>query len=377
MKVVIQVGGKFHAVNLAVELHRRGVLERILTTKGWYVRSVLPEEKWTALPAAELFGMLVRKVGWLRERGYYSYVKDNLFDALARRALPPCDVFHAWGNYALASMAVVRRYGASVVIERGSTHPHYQDAILREEFERFSVPVSRAHPQIIAKGLEEMEKADAVVIPSEFVRRSFLAQGFPEEKLQLIPYGADLERFRAEEGDKLDPIFRVLFVGNVGIQKGVHYLLEAWKRCAFPDAELLFVGRVDEGMAPVLRRYEGLFRHIPHIPHEKLPPIYRQASLFVLPSLQEGSALVTYEAMACGLPVLVSENTGSVARDGKDGWVVPIRDTEALVERLHWAREHREELTAMGRSARDHVGQYTWSRYADRVMDLYHRLRGV
>jgi glycosyltransferase involved in cell wall biosynthesis len=369
VKVVISVGGRFHAIQLAEQLHARGHLERIITTKSWYVRSLFPSRKWTAIPAPEYIGMLVRSVPLLRHRGWYSYVKDNLFDALARKYIPACDVFHAWGNYALISMPYARRRGAAVIIERGSTHPYYQDEILREEYERFGIRAERAHPQIIEKGLREIDLADRVIIPSEFVRRTFVEQGFPAEKLAVIPYGFNPEHFHV--GEKRDGVFRVLFVGNISVQKGVHYLLEAWERLQLRNAELVFIGTVEPELKPLLDRHAARITLRGHVKHEELHREYAQASVFVLPSLQEGSALVTYEAMACGLPLLVSENTGSIARDGEHGFVIPIRNADVLAEKLQWLYEHPGEAGAMGRQGREYAQQFTWSRYAGEVMEVY------
>ena len=258
------------------------------------------------------------------------------------------------------------------MIERGSTHPHYQDAILREEFERFGVEIERAHPQIIRKGLREIDAADRVIIPSEFVRRTFVENGVPEKKLTVIPYGFNPTDF--QPGEKKDNVFRVLFVGNIGIQKGVHYLLEAWERLALPNAELHFIGKVEEGMQPLLDRHASRIILRGHVKHEELQKEYAQASVFVLPSLQEGSALVTYEAMACGLPMLVSENTGSVVRDGKDGFVIPIRSVDAIIEKLQWMHDHPDDAAAMGVSAAEYIQEFTWDRYARRVIEVYHEL---
>lgn len=374
MNVVISVGGRFHAVELARQLERRGMLETIITTKAWYVRDVLPRRRWHAIPAPELIGAAARLVPALRARGYYSWLKDNLFDGFARRYIPPCDIFHAWGNYALYSMPRARERGARVVIERGSTHPYTQDAILAEECRRHGVRVERAHPQIIAKGLREIEEADAVVIPSDFVRRSFLEHGAPAAKLAMIPYGFAPEQFRPAE--KRDGVFRVLFVGNVSIQKGAHYLLEAWKRLALPGAELRFVGRVEADMKPVLDRYAGLFTHTAHVRHDAIAREYAAASVFVLPSLQEGSALVTYEAMACGLPLIVTDHCGGVLRDGVDGFVLPVRDSERLAEAIAWCHANPDGARAMGEAGRAYVQQFTWDRYAASVVDVYRRVLG-
>ena len=369
MKVVISVGGRFHAIQLAEQLYSRGQLTRIITTKSWYVRSLFPAKYWTAIPAPEYLGMLVRAIPALRRGGWYSYVKDNLFDALSRKYIPACDIFHAWGNYALISMPYARRAGAAVVIERGSTHPYYQDAILKEEYERFGIQAERAHPQIIEKGLKEIELADKVIIPSEFVRRTFVAQGIPEAKLAVIPYGFNPSHFHPEE--KRDKVFRVLFVGNISVQKGVHYLLEAWERLALPNAELVFIGTVENELRPLLDKHASRIILRGHVKHEDLYKEYSQASVFVLPSLQEGSALVTYEAMACGLPLLVSENTGSIATDGEHGYIVPIRSADAIADKLQWMYDHPEEAAAMGRQGRDFVQDFTWSRYTDSVIEVY------
>jgi len=372
VKVVISVGGRFHAVQLAEQLYSRGYLARIITTKSWYVRSLFPSRYWTAIPAPEYIGTLVRSIPLLRRGGWYSYVKDNLFDALSRKYIPPCDIYHAWGNYALISMPYARQRGAAVVIERGSTHPYYQDAILREEYERFGVHAERAHPQIIEKGLKEIELADRVIIPSEFVYRTFVAQGVPAEKLAVIPYGFNPSHFHPEE--KRDEVFRVLFVGNISVQKGVHYLLEAWERLALPNAELVFIGTVEQELRPLLAKHASRIVLRGHVKHEDLYKEYSRASVFMLPSLQEGSALVTYEAMACGLPLLVSENTGSIAIDGEHGFVVPIRSADAISEKLQWMYDHPDEARAMGTRGREYVQGFTWSRYADSVIDVYRGL---
>jgi len=372
MNVLISVGGRFHAIELAANLYRRGMLARIITTKSWYCRNIFPEDYYRTLPLPELAGAVVRKIAPLRKRGYYSFIKDNLFDAAARKYIISCDIFHAWGNYALASIPVARNYHARVVIERGSTHPWYQDRILQEECEKFNVTIERAHPQIIEKGLREIEEADAVIIPSDFVYRSFAEMDTDMSKLHVIPYGVDTESF--SPGEKPDEVFRVLFIGNIGIQKGVHYLLEAWKQLKLKNAELRLVGRIERDMEAVLTDYRGLFSHKSYVPHEQIQREFHRASVFVLPSLQEGSALVTYEAMACGLPSIVSENTGSVLRDGQDGFVIPIRDVEALKVKLLYLYENPEVGKEMGKSAEHYVRQFTWERYTDGVVAVYKNL---
>ena len=152
--------------------------------------------------------------------------------------------------------------------------------------------------------------------------------------------------------------------------------MQAWQELALPNAELVLIGRIEEEMKPVLKKYEGTFTYRGHVKHEELYKEYGNASVFVLPSLQEGSALVTYEAMACGLPLIVSENTGSVVRDGKDGYILPIRDVEGLKEKLTLFYENREQAAQMGDAAHEYVQQFSWAAYADRVMGVYREITG-
>ncbi len=166
----------------------------------------------------------------------------------------------------------------------------------------------------------------------------------------------------------------MLFVGNIGIQKGVHYLLEAWSSLNLKNSELVFIGQIQDEIKPILSKYEGKYIWRGHVKHEELYKEYSNASVFILPSLQEGSALVTYEAMACGIPLIVSENTGSIVRDGFDGFIIPIRDVDAIKEKIIWFFEHPDEMKIMGTNARGYVQNFTWERYADEVIKVYREL---
>ncbi|MCS6943797.1 MAG: glycosyltransferase family 4 protein, partial [Geminocystis sp.] len=163
-----------------------------------------------------------------------------------------------------------------------------------------------------------------------------------------IPYGFNPERFFVKEVEERR--FRILFVGIIGFRKGVYYLLEAFRQLQLKDAELILVSPVEDDFKPILAKYEGLFHYIHSLPNEQVSQIYHRSSVFILPSLIEGSAIVTYEAMASGLPVIVSENTGAIARDGKDGFIVPIRNVEALKEKIITLYENGDMRHEMGKS---------------------------
>jgi starch synthase len=161
----------------------------------------------------------------------------------------------------------------------------------------------------------------------------------------------------------------VLFVGHLSQRKGIGYLLEAFRSLKLPNAELVLMGGLAGG-GQGLAKYRDSFRHVAPVPHAELPEYYQQADIFVLPSLYEGSALVIYEALASGLPVITTPNSGSVVRDGMEGFVVPIRDARAVAEKIARLYEDRALCQATGAQARRRAEEFPWSAYRRRLAEF-------
>ncbi len=174
-------------------------------------------------------------------------------------------------------------------------------------------------------------------------------------------------------GPKPDDIFRVIFVGALSLQKGLQYLLEGFKLADLPHdkAELLLVGVPFPDARAFLPKYEGLYRRLKFVSHSELARVYQSGSVFAMPSLQDGFGMVVYEAAACGLPVIISENVGAAVRDGQEGFVVPIRSPEAIAEKLRYLYTHPEERARMGQAAHDYVQQFTWGYYQQELVQHY------
>jgi glycosyltransferase involved in cell wall biosynthesis len=217
----------------------------------------------------------------------------------------------------------------------------------------------------------ECEFADRILVGSTFAAMTFIEEGFPAEKMVIIPYGSDLERFSPGQREmKQGETFRVLFVGSIVQRKGISYLLRAYQRFKGPNTELVLVGNYPDDSSPFSPFCED-FKHIPHVPQADLPKIYRSADVFVFPSLLEGMGLVVLEAMASGLPVITTPNgPGDLVRDGVDGFIVPIRDVDAIVEKLEYLRAHSEERLRMGQNARERAKMFTWEHYRTKVTDF-------
>ncbi|NEP28975.1 MAG: glycosyltransferase family 4 protein [Moorea sp. SIO3I6] len=209
---------------------------------------------------------------------------------------------------------------------------------------------------------QEIQLADHIFVASSITKQSLLDVGVKPEKITVIPYGSPIDYFHPKP--KTDKTFRALFIGRVGPRKGVHYLLPAWQQLQLPEAELMMVG-INEFPETWLTPYREIFRYVPSVPHASLNQYYSTANVFVFPSLVEGFGLVLLEAMACGIPVITTPNTAGpdIITDGLEGFIIPIRDIEAIKEKLEWCYRHPQELAEMGRAARRKAEQLTWGLY--------------
>ncbi len=373
-KVIYSFGNKFAGAGIgtiafyeARELYRHGLIERILC--GAYAPTEIPAE---VIRAIGTLNRLLCKLASLEPSGWLWYVQAVLYDAWAARYVTPASLFHVWGGYGSQSLRCAKTQGMTTVVQIASSHPNFQNRLMREEFARWG-QTWRVWDAGVARTLREIEQADYILIPSDFVRESFLAEGVPESKLIHAPFGVDVSRFTPAKTSEGRP-FRAVFVGQVGLRKGVPYLLEAWKRLGWRDAELWLVGRVLPEIKEVLKGYADLpgvrimgFLGTP-------AAAYQQADIFVFPSIEEGSALVTYEAMACGLPVVTTPNAGSPVRDGVEGFIVPIRDPDALAARMERLRADVRLRQELGRAARIRAEEFTWERHGERMCSAYSAL---
>ena len=378
MKVIISVPGKFHAFDLGRELMKRNCLEELITAfpKRKAGEYGIPRDKIVSLMAPEAIFRVWRKLPPFIRRIYNPhYLVSSVYDGLAARNLRSADVCVAWAGYALKTLTEAKKRGMAVVLERGSSHIEYQTRISKEEYETFGANVRLAHPKIIEKELREYETADRIAVPSSFVKKTFIEKGIPEEKLIYVPYGVDLSVFR--QAPKEDGVFRVVFAGGMSLRKGVHYLLRAFAELRLPNAELMLIGGMNDEIKPFFKKYEGSFTYMGRRPQAELYRHFSNGSVFVIASIEEGLALVIPQAMACGLPVIATTNTGAedVVRDGTEGFIISIRDVEALKEKIMYLYEHPEERNRMSASARERVSSsFTWDDYGTKIVEEYNHL---
>ncbi len=369
MRAIYSIGARFAgggigtiAYHGARSLYRQGALQQLLCGSCRATEIGQATIRSLGLPSRAL-----RKLAAYDRSRWLWYLEGLLYDAWASRQLQPADLLFVWCSYGLRSLRRAKVLGMVTVVQCASTHPRFQDRLLREEYARWGL--SFAQPQAtVRRATAEIARADRILVPSDWVSRSFQSEGLSSVRLVQVPFGADTGRYMPAAEREPHP-FRVLFVGQVGIRKGVPDLLQAWQRLGWKDAELWLLGRVEPGAARILRRWAGLpgVRYIAHTPEPVA--LYQQADVFAFPSIEEGSALVTYEALACGLPAVTTANAGSVVRDGREGFIVPARDPDAVARRLEQLRGDDGLRREMGRAARERAEQYTWERAGDELCE--------
>lgn len=277
-------------------------------------------------------------------------------DGASRGPLEDADVFLYYNGCGLESARRFRRNGGITVVEAVNCHVLVQEQLMREEHQRLGLPFKSFHPRETRRRVAEVEEADYVLLPSVFVARSFLAKGIPAERLLHVPYpvqkivGASAP---APSPAKDDDVFRVLYVGAVSVRKGVRYLIEAFRQLKHPKKELWIVGSVNNpsGLGDVVVPEGVKFWGV--LKGNDLQAVYARATVFCLPSIEDGFGLVLNEALSYGLPVIATENTGieDLLADGKGGMVVPIRDAGAIASCLNQLAEDGDFLATKKQEA--------------------------
>ena len=291
---------------------------------------------------------------------------------MASKKIEKCDIFHGWRNTSKKQIIKARKLGAKIIVTNASSHPLTQKKLIEEEYKKYNIEIKVFSKKMLERVLWELKNADYIIIPSEFAEKSFLENNFPKEKLIRIPFGVDLDKYPPVK-EKKDHKFRALFVGQVTIRKGISYLLKAWDELKLKNAELIIVGNICSDAKKIEKRYEKS-KSIIFTGYDDPKKYYKISDIFVFPSIEEGSALVTYEAMASGLPLVVTFNSGSIVRDGKEGFVIPIRDVKAIKEKIKYFYDNPKEAEKMGKNARKLVEKFPWEKHAKEITKFYEKI---
>jgi glycosyltransferase involved in cell wall biosynthesis len=381
MKVVISCSGKFHAFALAEQMEKAGYLGGFYTTfyskknvffRKFVSRTDTEEISIQATITNILLAILIK--GFPR----FSFFWNDLFDRWVAHKLkrnPNFDLFIGWSGMSMHSIRQVKKMGKIAIVERGSSHILFQNDILKKEYSKYGLSFS-INQKVIDKELGEYQGADFISIPSNFVKGTFIEKGFSEGKLLLNPYGVNIGNFGNDQvittgNEKL----KLVYLGSMSFRKGIPYLIEALKNLEnrVQNYEVHFIGSISDDFAPFFnanKELDWIFHG--HIRHHKLKDKLVEFDLAIHPSLEEGLSMVLAQLLASGLPVIATTNTGGLEfiKDGFNGYIIPIRNSEAIKNKIELLCSDRILLNTLKENARQSIKNgFTWDDYGKRWND--------
>lgn len=302
---------------------------------------------------------------WAGERFTSLILSEGIDDRIA--------AFYAFNSAALEVFLRLRGTRVRRILEQTIAPYRFTRDILLGEAERFPEwefglvddPYSDDYSR---REQEEWGESELIICASDFVRDTIARLGGPSERCVVVPYGIEMPATLSPSRSHDEKRLRVLSVGTVSLRKGTPYLLEAASKL-HDKLTVRIIGPIHCPQSVLSRAPENVTFTGP-VPRSEIRRHYEWADLFVLPSLSEGSATVTYEALAFGLPVICTPNTGSVVRDGLDGFIVPIRSAEAIVEKLLHLCNDSSHISELSKNAKAHSQSFDLDAYAQRLTQI-------
>lgn len=389
MKVVVSAGGRFHAINLAQQLDKKNCLQKLYSFSFTKIdNSKINSNLVKTISSCKFLDTTFQKLqlSHFINTSVFNFFKDNLFDSLVAREikkLKQIDIFTGWANYSLECIFHAKKIGAKTIIESGSCHIKEQQILLSQEYEKWGIKFQPIYHATLNKMIEEYNQTDYIMTLSDFSYQSFIKHRINPQKILKSTCGIDIDFFcTSPKFDQIIPAkkFRVIFVGMISLRKGIPYLIEAWNKLDLPtnSTELILVGNIQKDMCQVLKKLDMKknINFFGSCSRDDLKKLYHESNVFVLPSVEDGFGMVIGEAMACGLPVICSKNTGAndIIQDNKHGFLVPAQDSEALAEKILWCYQNPELCKEMGNLGKNKILDFSWDNYGNIIFEIYQNI---
>lgn len=378
LDIAVSGWGRFHLFPLARQHEARGQLHSLLvpTPRFLLKRENLPMAKTRSNPLLHLPNRVLEMKGIksvaLRHQVFRQHRR------FVARHMKGVKILHGQSGSGGIAGPELQKRGGLFICDRGSTHILWQKQVMEEILGEYGLPFHGIPDWLAEMECQEYEQADRIFIPSRFVAESFIARGVPEEKLVPVPYGVDLTRFRPT-GTPPEDGFHMLFVGHFSLRKGFPLLIEAFRRLDVPGKTLTCIGPPQEELTSLIRDCASLpgLTLLPPMPQTELCDAMSRAHCMVLPSIEEGLALVQAEAMASGCPVIATRNTGAedLFTSGKEGLIIQERTPDLLAAAMADMASDRHRLAAMREAALQKVRQIGgWDSYGQRILEACQQL---
>tara|TARA_B100000902_G_scaffold314235_1_gene304945 strand:+ start:21599 stop:22720 length:1122 start_codon:yes stop_codon:yes gene_type:complete len=365
MRISIITFGKFHSFDLARELlsHKNNI--QLYSSYPFFIA-----KKYNIPKTSYYSFFLLQIIDRITSRKLSKYIKIVFSFFISLIIKKDQHIYILWSSTPHFLIKKIKKLNKNsiIIIERGSTHIEFQNDIIKDEFERFNLKFKTSSYDI-SNELKNYKLADFISIPSGFVENSFLEKKVNKNKLILNPYGANLDIFYPSK-EKKDKQFRIITTGTGSIRKGLFYVLESHK---FIKGDFIHyhIGNIDNELGDIVKQYPKLV-NIKSVNQSILSEYYRNSHLFILASLEEGLSLTIIEAMASGLPIIATKNSGieTIKSNLQFRTIVDIRDPFAIADKVNYFINNPDKVITFSINSRKTIQDFglTWKDYGNRYI---------
>lgn len=404
MKIIVAHPAQQHSYRLATALKKQGYLFKYITTvyykKGTLTRFTSRLLKGSFKKKAEMRccngfedsdviqfceceGLIKLLCLYFKPlKKHYMFFKYNTADRFARKVAKyairnKADVVVTYDDSSPLLFEILKQKAPNItrVLDVSAANRQYMRCIYDEDTHyapKFANRLKREcsivwDDEKIERNSRELKNTDFFLVPSDFVAESLEFSGIKKEQILYCPYGVDISLFGCKEYSNNNEPLRFVYVGGIKELKGIYYLLEAFKQIDKRDAKLVIVGNCDKN--DDVEPYLDYVEFTGYVPHSKVPSILKESDVFVFPSLGEGMSLSVLEAAACGLPLIVSQNSGIAEKmsDNQEGFIIKIQSVDDIIDKVKWFINNRDAIPQMGQRARKMAERYTWENYNEMI----------
>ncbi len=375
---LITTAGKFHHFEIAKIVYSNNQLSKIITGYPWF--KIKNENIPKSLVDSNGIFRILRQP--LIQNKKFKAIDDALNIASAKhldntsnnilKKKDNIDVFLAQSQCGLLSGTNFKQRQKLYICDRTSTHIQYQNNILNDEYTNLGLKFNKINNWYIEREIQEYDESNLILVPSNFVKNTFDKKYIP--KIKVLEFGVNTKNFfRDENIKKSEKYFDILYLGQKSVRKGFHYVLDAFKKFKHPNKRLHIIGN-DTADKEFFKRKINPDNMIVygHVNHSKLNNLINVCHIYVLPSIEDGFATTILQVAAAGCPVIVTENTGSAdfVRNSKCGFVIPIRDSNAIVEKLNLYADDKHLILKFSKNGQSYLNNYNWDIYFKKLEDI-------
>lgn len=403
MKVIIAHPGKQHSFQLATALSQANMLDKYVTTVYLKPHSItnfifkyargdlrkkMSTRKCEMLKNKEvktfnelgvLITLFLNRLPFHKISEYWNLIVESSFykklmKYVSKRS-PNCLIIY--NGYANKHLELLKGKEIVKIMDVSIAQRDYLRGVLQREIDATGImQIKEDHfsywnKKMVDNDQEGCKNIDFFLAPSQFVKNSLLSAGIKASQIKIVPYGVNVDQFKPKENKNYNGRLKLLYVGSVSYRKGMHRLLKVVSDDT--ESELLIAGGFNAS-SELFQKYRDCknIHFLGFVTRDKLNQLYNECHVFVLPSLCEGMAMVGLEAMAAGLPIICSKNTGvnDVVENGLNGFVYDYDDEFSLKQYINFYKHNRDSVCKMAIEARKTALQYSWSNYHKRVVKV-------